>query len=82
MADDTIIVPGHGPVIKKADVKEFHDMLNTSLGIFQQAIAQGKTQEQLAADKPFAAYEDKWGKGMIKSDMWIALNYTGMKKAG
>ena len=81
VADDTIIVPGHGPVIKKADVKEFHDMLNASLGIFQQAIAQGKTQEQLAADKPFAAYEDKWGKGMIKSEMWIALNYAGMKKA-
>lgn len=81
VADDTIIVPGHGPVMKKGDVKEFHDMLQTSLGIFQQALSQGRTQEQMVADKPFAAYEEKWGKGMIKSDMWIALNYAGMKRA-
>lgn len=81
VSDDTTIVPGHGPLMKKSDVKEFHDMLQGSLDIFQRAISQGKTLEQLQADKPLAAYEDKWGKGMFKSDTWIALNYAGMKKA-
>jgi len=81
VGDDTIVVPGHGPVGKKGDVREFADMLQVSLAIFQKAMKEGKTMDKMQADKPFAAYEDKWGKGMIKSDMWIAMNYAGMKRA-
>jgi cyclase len=78
--DDTIIVPGHGPVAKKSDVKEFAEMLSGSLDIFTAQIKAGKTLEQLQADKPLKAYDEKWGKMMIKPDQWIALNYSGMTK--
>jgi glyoxylase-like metal-dependent hydrolase (beta-lactamase superfamily II) len=81
VGDDTIVVPGHGPVGKKGDVREFADMLQASLAIFQKAMKEGKTMDKMQAEKPFAAYEDKWGKGMIKSDMWIAMNYAGMNRA-
>ncbi len=81
VADDTIVIPGHGPVSKKSEVKEFADMLSGSLDIFTQQIKAGKTLEQMQADKPFAAYDEKWGKGFIKPEAWIALNYAGMKKA-
>jgi len=79
--NDTIIVPGHGAIAKKSDVKEFGDMLAGSLDIFNQQIKAGKTLDQLQADKPFKAYDDKWGKGFMKPEAWIALNYGGMKKS-
>ena len=78
--DSTIIVPGHGPVGKKSDVKEYSDMLNDCLDIFSKQIKQGKTLEQLQAAQPFKAYDEKWGKMFIKPDQWIALNYAGMTK--
>ena len=78
--DDTIIIPGHGPVAKKSDVKDFADMLSGSLEIFTTQIKAGKTLAQIQADKPFKVYDEKWGKMMIKPDQWIALNYSGMAK--
>lgn len=78
--DDTIIIPGHGPVAKKSDVKEFADMLSGSLEIFTTQIKAGKSLAQVQADKPFKVYDEKWGKMMIKPDQWIALNYSGMTK--
>jgi glyoxylase-like metal-dependent hydrolase (beta-lactamase superfamily II) len=78
--DNTIIVPGHGAVAKKADVKEFADMLAGSLDILTKEIKAGKTIEQLQADRPCKAYDEKWGKGFMKPESWIALNFSGMKK--
>ena len=79
--DSTIIIPGHGAIAKKSDVKDFADMLSGSLDIFSKNIKAGKTLEQMQADQPFKAYDDKWGKGFIKPEAWIALNYAGMKQA-
>jgi glyoxylase-like metal-dependent hydrolase (beta-lactamase superfamily II) len=79
--DDTVIIPGHGPVAKKSDVQEFADMLNGSLEIFTKEIKAGKTLDQLQAEKPCKAYDDKWGRGFMKPEAWIALNYSGMKSA-
>jgi glyoxylase-like metal-dependent hydrolase (beta-lactamase superfamily II) len=78
--DDTIIIPGHGPIAKKSEVKEFADMLSGSLEIFTAQIKAGKSLAQIQADKPFKVYDEKWGKMMIKPDQWIALNYSGMTK--
>jgi glyoxylase-like metal-dependent hydrolase (beta-lactamase superfamily II) len=78
--DDTIIIPGHGPVAKKSDVKEFAGMLSGSLEIFTAQIKAGKSLAQIQAEKPFKVYDEKWGKMMIKPDQWIALNYSGMTK--
>jgi cyclase len=81
VSDDTIVIPGHGAVSKKSEVKEFADMLFGSLDIFTKQIKAGKTVEQMQADKPFSAYDDKSGKGFMKPEAWIAMNYAGMKKA-
>jgi len=37
--ESTIIVPGHGAVAKKGDVKEFADMLAGSLDIFSRILS-------------------------------------------
>jgi glyoxylase-like metal-dependent hydrolase (beta-lactamase superfamily II) len=80
VADDTIVIPGHGPVAKKSDVKDFADMLSASLEILSKEFKSGKSLEQIQAAKPLAAYDDKWGQGFMKADVWIALNYAGMRK--
>jgi glyoxylase-like metal-dependent hydrolase (beta-lactamase superfamily II) len=81
VGDDTIVVPGHGPVGKKSDVKDFADMLSACQDIFEKQMKAGKTVEQVQADKPFSAYDAKWGTGFMKPEAWIAMNYAGMKKS-
>jgi cyclase len=78
--NDTTIVPGHGPIGKKSNFKEYSDMLSACLDIFTRQIKEGKTLEQVQAAQPCKVYDEKWGKMMIKPDQWIALNYQGMTK--
>jgi glyoxylase-like metal-dependent hydrolase (beta-lactamase superfamily II) len=74
----TKVIPGHGSVMDRAGVKEFHDMLAGSLEIMQKIVKDGKTLEQAQAMRPFEKYDGKWGQGFLKSEQWLALNYAGM----
>ena len=47
--DQTKVIPGHGPLGTKADLKRFHDMLVTIGDRVRQAIHDGKTQDQVLA---------------------------------
>jgi glyoxylase-like metal-dependent hydrolase (beta-lactamase superfamily II) len=58
---DTKIVPGHGVVSTREDVMEFRDMVLDVKARVAGMVARGMTYEQVAAARPTAAYEAKWG---------------------
>jgi cyclase len=78
--DETKVIPGHGPVGSKADLKKFRDMLATVRDRIRKAIQQGKTQDQVVASKPSAEFDAAWGNGFLKPDAFVAMTYAGMKK--
>jgi len=57
----TIIIPGHGHVGDKAQLTEYRDMLVTTRDKVAALKKQGKTLDQVIADKPNAAYDAKLG---------------------
>jgi len=71
----TKIIPGHGPLATKADVKAFRDMLAASRDAIQPLVKAGKTLDQVKAAKPTAALDEKWGKGFIKPEVWTTVVY-------
>jgi cyclase len=71
----TKIIPGHGPLATKADVKAFRDMLAASRDAVAPLVKAGKTLDDVKAAKPTAALDEKWGKGFIKPDVWTAVLY-------
>jgi cyclase len=71
--DDTKVIPGHGPLATKADLKAYRDMLATVAGRIKAQIAAGKKLEEIVAAKPTADYDAKWGNGFIKPDKWVEL---------
>lgn len=74
LADDkTRIIPGHGPLSNKAELKAYRDMLATVAGRVKAQIAAGKKLEEIVAAKPTADYDAKWGGGFIKPDKWAEL---------
>jgi len=75
---DAKIIPGHGDISTRADVARGLDVLKEMKGMVEAAIAAGKTQEQLIAEKPFEKF-----KGLIapwaKTDSYVGRFYKELK---
>jgi len=75
---ETKIIPGHGPLGDKAQLKAYRDMLNTAYERLSGLKTKGMSAEQAVAEKPLADLEERWGKGMFTGDKWIGLIYDGL----
>jgi len=74
--NDTKIVPGHGPLGNKADLRKFRDMLVTVRARVQKLKSSGKSLEQAVAAKPFTDLDPDWGKGVLNGDAFVRVVYT------
>jgi cyclase len=78
--DDTKLIPGHGPLGTKADLKAFRDMLATVSGRIQKQVKSGKSLAQVIDSKPSAEFDEAWGKGFLNPQRFVEMLYKGMKK--
>jgi glyoxylase-like metal-dependent hydrolase (beta-lactamase superfamily II) len=78
--DNTKVIPGHGALSNKRELKEFRDMLATVRDRIKQQISAGKTLDQVVASKPTAEFDAKWGKGFMKADQFVALAYVSLAR--
>jgi glyoxylase-like metal-dependent hydrolase (beta-lactamase superfamily II) len=74
--NDTKIVPGHGPLGNKADLRKFRDMLVTVRARVQKLKSSGKSLEAAVAAKPLADLDPVWGKGVLNGDAFVHVVYT------
>ena len=74
--NDTKIVPGHGPLGNKSDLRNFRDMLVTVRARVQKLKSSGKTLEEAVAAKPLTDLDPIWGKGVLSSDAFVHVVYT------
>src|SRR6266550_156136 len=74
--DNTVIVPGHGTLIKRKDFIPYRDMIATIADKVGQLIAQGKSQQEVLAAKLTAPYDAKTAGGSDASaDRFINAVY-------
>ena len=76
--NDTIIIPGHGPLGNRQQLIEFHEMLHTIHAKVAAMKKQGKTLEEVIAAKPTAAYDAKFGGFVIDGTFFTRLVYKGV----
>jgi glyoxylase-like metal-dependent hydrolase (beta-lactamase superfamily II) len=76
--DHTVIVPGHGPVGKKAQLVEYDDMLRILRERITRLKKQGRSLEETIAAKPSASFDAKWGGGLVPPDAFVELVYAGV----
>jgi len=76
--DQTVIVPGHGPVGKKAQLVEYDDMLRTIRERVAKLKKQGRSVQETIAPKPSASFDGKWGAGLVPPDAFVELVYAGV----
>jgi glyoxylase-like metal-dependent hydrolase (beta-lactamase superfamily II) len=78
ITDNTIVIPGHGPVGKKAGLVEFRDMLVTIRENVATLKNKGNSLSETVAAKPTAAYDAKYGQFLITPAFFTALVYSGV----
>ena len=76
--DRTKIIPGHGPLSNRAELREYRDMVAAVRARVRELKGQGRTLEQVKAAKPSAAYDAKWGKGFINADAFVESVYRSL----
>ena len=73
----TKIIPGHGPMAVRDDVRAWRAML---AGVNEQVTRlfnAGKTLEQAQAAEPAKVWDEKWGKGFLKGPDFVRMLYAG-----
>lgn len=78
---NTKIVPGHGPVVGRAEVQATRDMIMAIRDRVAQMVAQGKTQEEVVAAHPTADYDAKVPNSKETSERFITQVYAELKTA-
>lgn len=75
---DTRIIPGHGPIATRDDVRIYQAMLKTVRERVADSIAAGQSLDELIAAEPLADLDAKWGGNLIKAPMLLSMVHADL----
>ena len=70
--DDTLVVPGHGPLANKADLARFHRMIKSTSALVAAKLGRGLSVE-IIIEQGLGEQWESWGKGFINEAAWISF---------
>jgi cyclase len=76
--DQTKIIPGHGAVATKADLRNHRNMIATTIAKVRAGIKAGKTLDQIKAMKPADGFGIS-ANGFVKADAFVEVVYKTFK---
>jgi glyoxylase-like metal-dependent hydrolase (beta-lactamase superfamily II) len=77
--DETKIIPGHGELATKADYQAYRDVLKQIRDRVKKLIDEGKTQDEVLAAKPTAEWDETWGVGFMRPNVFVSIVYDSLK---
>lgn len=75
--DDTIVLPGHGPLADKVRMIAMRDMLVEARARVVELIDKGLSLKEIKDAKPLAPLDPKWSEGLLKGRAFTTLIYQG-----
>lgn len=78
--DKTRIIPGHGPLATKTDLKAQRDMLAAVTQRIKDLRKAGRSDTQIVAAKPAADYDAAYGQGFIKPEPFVLMLLGAMPR--
>jgi glyoxylase-like metal-dependent hydrolase (beta-lactamase superfamily II) len=79
LPEDVRIIPGHGPVSAKADLKAYVDMIKDCIAIVEAGVQAGKSARKMKSEKALSRYAD-WSWSFITEDRFIDQLYEEIRK--
>jgi cyclase len=80
--EQTEIVPGHGPVASRGDLREYRDMLVQVRQSTKGLIAAGRTMDKAVAAVPTKDFDAQWGGGYVSADAFVRMVFTSLIDRG
>jgi glyoxylase-like metal-dependent hydrolase (beta-lactamase superfamily II) len=77
-AASTIIIPGHGPIGTREDLRAYLSMLVDIRGRVAELKRQGRNLLEVIAAKPTSAHDARWGGFVIPPSFFTRLVYAGV----
>ena len=78
----TRIIPGHGAIASREDIRAYQGMLRQVRERVARAIERGMTEEQLIASHPLDDLDRTWGGNLVKQPYLLAIVYEDLKGRG
>jgi len=75
----TKIIPGHGPLATKADLRAAVEMLRDAKEKVAALMKKGHSAEEIVAAEPLADYHEKWSWQFISSDLMVETIVNDLK---
>ncbi|OMH32101.1 MBL fold metallo-hydrolase [Motiliproteus sp. MSK22-1] len=75
--DQTKIIPGHGPLSSKSDLRAFHEMLVGTAAEVKAMKDKGMSQEQ-AQKEGLSDQWNEWTDGFLSTESWIGIVYQSL----
>jgi len=76
----TQIIPGHGPLATKDDMKAARDMLHTVSDRLTQLSKKGANTGDVVKANPVGDLEAKWGQGFLKGEQFLRMAYPSIAR--
>lgn len=79
MNADTRVIPGHGTLSGREDVRAYADALKDMRYGVGELMARGMTLEQIQAERPIREYAERWGQDRAAEDDFVATIHHGIQ---
>jgi hypothetical protein len=73
-------LPGHGPLADKAQLTTFNAMLKAARDRMAKMIADGKSEDEIYASKPFADFDARMKASAQQSKNFMKVVYRSLKQ--
>lgn len=78
--EETVIIPGHGPLSDKNGLRVLHRMLIDTIGMVEEKKARGLNLETIVAQGVNDEYRD-WGYGYTSAEQWLAMVWASLEQS-
>ena len=76
--DDTKIIPGHGPLASKSDLRIALDMLIDAEARVKNLVDAGMSQEEVLTENPLTDYHEQWNWSFITTEVMTKTLYRSL----
>jgi glyoxylase-like metal-dependent hydrolase (beta-lactamase superfamily II) len=76
--DETVIIPGHGPMGNKASLQLALDMLTDAEARVKKLVDAGMSEEQILENNPLQDYHEQWNWGFITTERMTKTLYRSL----
>lgn len=77
---DTKIIPGHGPLASRDDLRAYRDVVAQARQRIQALIDQGRSEDEVVAARPTAEWDEQWGSGFMNGETFTRLAYQSLTR--